>query len=158
MMKYLTRFLPAFMFLLLSMTTVSSCDWEKLDRSPEPEHPLYVTYTISASSLDFTGPEQLLLDIQDWIKANNSIYDKQVNYKSGEASEFTQTDAEAVKKYEEFVPKFKAYLDNEVKDLLRSGHYGEPTATVSALFSIYAARTQGESGNLKYEQISFTYP
>lgn len=155
-MKILKRFLP--ILIVLTLAGITSCDWEKLDRSPEPEHPLYVTYTISASSLEFAGPDQLLIDIQTWIKTNQIAYDKQVNYKSGEASEFSKTDAEAVKKYEEFVPKFRAYLE-EVKKKLATGTYGELTnGSVSALFSVYAARTQGEGGNLKYDQIKFTYP
>lgn len=144
--------------MLLTIAGITSCDWEKLDRSPEPDHPMYVTYTISASSLEFAGPDELLEDIEAWIKTNQIAYDKKVSYKSGEASEFTKTDAEAVKKYEEFVPLFKAYLE-EVKKKLAAGAYDELTSSgVSALFAVYAARTQGQQGNLKYDQIKFSYP
>ena len=156
--KRIKQFLPTLTVLALILAVVTSCDWEKLDRSPEPDHPLYVTYTITASSLNFTGPEELLNNIQDWVKTNQIAYDKKVNYKNGEASEFTKTDEEAVKKYDEFVPKFKTYLEKDVKESLKKGTYGDPTDKVTAIFAVYAARTQGESGNLKYEQISFTYP
>lgn len=144
--------------LILSLTGITSCDWEKIDQSPEPDHPLYVTYTITASSLEFVGPEQLLLDIQTWIKTNQIAYDKQVNYKSGEASEFAKTDTEAAKKFDEFLPKFKNHLETEVKKQLKEGVYGELETDVSAIFAVYAARTQGQGGNLKYEQVKFTYP
>ena len=140
--------------LILSLSTFNSCD---LDTSPEPDHPLYVTYTISASSLEFTGPEKLLLDFQAWVKENQVVYDKQVSYKTGDASEFSKTDAEAVKKFEEFQPLFKTYL-NELKKKLENGVYGNPPSNVAAMFCIYASRTQGEGGNLKYEQIKFSYP
>ena len=143
-----------FACLILSLSTFNSCD---LDTSPEPEHPLYVTYTISAGSLEFTGPNQLLLDIQAWIKENQVVYDKQVSYKTGDASEFNKTDAEAIKKFDEFLPLFQTYLD-EVKGKLASGVYGKSASNVSAMFYVFASRTQGKEGNLKYEQIKFSYP
>ena len=89
----------ALLTLLFSAIAITSCDW---DNSPEPEHPLYVTYTISAGYVSFIGPDVLLDDIQTWIKENQSVYDKPVNYTTGEASEFEKTDNEAIKKYEEF--------------------------------------------------------
>lgn len=153
-MKSIKRFSLFVTCLILSMTTFNSCDF---DTSPEPDHPLYVTYTISAGSLDFVGPEQLLLDIEAWIKANQNVYDKQVTYKTGDASEFSKTDAEAVKKYEEFLPLFNSYLD-EVKGKLKSGTYGNQPPTVTATFFVFASRMQGENGNLKYDQIKFSFP
>jgi hypothetical protein len=140
--------------IILAATAFTSCEW---DTSPEPDHPLYVTYTITASNIDFSGPEQLLPDMRAWIKANQIIYDKPVSYSTGEASEFTKTDAEAIKKYEEeFLPKFKAYLE-EVKGKLKSGDYGAG-AVVNATFYTAATRTQGKDGNLKYEQFTLAYP
>ena len=92
-----------------------------------------------------------------WVKANSIIYDTNVNYTSGEASEFTTTDAEAATKYEnEFVPKFKAYL-NEVKSKLATGAYGRDVE-VRASFYTFANRAQGKQGDLKYEHIEFIYP
>ena len=144
-------------FLVVSMIMSSmftSCDW---DASPEYDHPLYITYSITAGSLEFNGPDQLLVDIKGWIKANQIVYDKEVNYTTGEASEFTKTDAEAISKYETFVPKFRAYLE-EVKGKLAIGTYGKVDTPVKALFFVSATRTQGQEGTLKYDQIAFTYP
>ena len=144
---------------LLAATAFISCDW---DASTEPDHPLYVTYTVSAGYVSFQGPELLLQDIQTWIKDNQIVYDKAVNYTTGEASEFTKTDTEAVKKYEEFAPKFKTYLNNVVMTSLKEGKYDDKEnntkANVTATFFVSAARTQGQNGNLKYEEINFSFP
>ena len=144
--------------LLFSMILASalfvSCEW---DTSPEPEHPLYITYTVSASTSDLIEPLELQQDISAWIKANQKVYDKQVNYSTGEASEFAKTDAEAVAAYETFLPSFTAYLD-QVKAKLAAGDYGEITTPIRVTFEVFAKRTQGEGGNLKYNQISFAYP
>ena len=144
--------------LIFSMMIVSavftSCEW---DTSQDPEHPLYVSYTISASAAEFVGPQLLLQDINAWIKENQLVYDKAVNYSTGEASEFTKTDAQAVSEYEIFLPKFRAYLD-EIKTQIAAGKYGEITDPVTAIFAVYAKRTQGKEGNLKYDQIKFSYP
>ena len=99
-MKWIETSLLRLACLFLAVTSFTSCEW---DTSPEPEHSLYITYTISAGIASFEGPEQLMLDIQAWIKENQEIYDKKVNYSTGEASEFTKTDDDVVKKYEEFV-------------------------------------------------------
>lgn len=144
-------------FLVASMIMVSmfsSCDW---DTSPEYDHPLYVTYTITAEPLEFNGPEQLLVDMKSWIKANHIIYDKEVNYSTGEASEFAKTDADAIAKYNTFLPQFRAYLE-EVKGKLAAGTYGKVETPIRALFYVSAVRTQGQEGTLKYDQIEFTYP
>lgn len=136
------------------MPAFTSCEW---DTSPEYDHPLYVTYSITAGIVSYDGPEALLLDFQSWVKENQNIYDKQVNYSKGEASEFAKADAEAIKKYEEFAPKFQAYLA-DLKKRLEGGAYSEDiTGGVTATFFTSAARTQGESGHLKYDQIEFTY-
>jgi len=139
--------------MLITIIAVTSCG---LGDRTDPEHPLYVTYTISASNLSFTGPDSLLVDIEDWIENNHITYDVQVTYSTGEASEFTTTDASAVTKYEAFLPKFKTYL-NEMKSKVASGKYGA-NPVVNATFSVYAKRAQGQSGDLKYDQVSFTYP
>ena len=145
--------------LVFALTPLTSCEW---DTSKDFDHPLYVTYTISAGVIEFNGPEQLLVDIQTWIKANQLVYDKEVNYTTGEASEFEKTDEAAVKKYAEFAPKFKAYIENDVTKSLKDGKYDDhetnTKATVTAMFYTSAARTQGENGHLKYDQIKFTYP
>lgn len=153
-MKLIKRLSLLLVCLILSLESFNSCDF---DTSPEPDHPLYVTYTISAGSVEFTGPDVVLQDINSWIKENQVVYDKQVSYKSGAASEFSKTDTEAVKKYEEFLPVFRAYLE-EVKKKLATGTYGEKTSGVSAVFFVFASRTQGEEGHLKYDQINFSYP
>jgi hypothetical protein len=149
----------ALLTLLFSAIAITSCDW---DNSPEPEHPLYVTYTISAGYVTFIGPDELLNDIQAWIKENQSVYDKPVNYTTGEASEFEKTDNEAIKKYEEFAPKFKAYLNEVVMKDLANGKYNDAnnntSPTVMSTFYITAARTQGKDGHLKYEEFKFSYP
>ena len=152
-MKSLKNLFALIACAMLAVTAFTGCEW---DDSPEPDHPLYVTYTISASVSDFTGSDALLLDINKWIKANQKIYDKQVNYSTGAASEFAQTDADAIKIYESFVPKFKAYLE-EVRGQLAKGVY-EPDSKTNASFYVYAARTQGEGGNIKTELVTLVYP
>ena len=140
---------------LLVMTGIAvSCDF---DMHEDPQHPVYVTYTISAGDLTFTGPDQLLMDIKAWIHNNQVSYDRQVNYSTGEASEFTTTDNEAIKKYEEeYVPKFKTHLQ-EVIAQLDKGTYGK-SVSVKATFYLFAKRLQGKDGDLRYEHVEFTYP
>jgi len=133
--------------------SLTSCEW---DSSPEPEHPLYVTYTISAGESAFSGPDQLLIDMQAWIKANQIVYDRSVNYSTGDKSEFTETDAEAITKFEEFLPKFKTYLE-EIKSKIASGTYGNGV-TVDATFFVFASRGQGNDKDLKYETVKLVYP
>ena len=153
-MKAIQKLSMLLVCLMLSLATFTSCEW---DDSPEPEHPLYVTYTITAGTIQYTGPELLLPEIQAWIKANQIVYDKGVNYSTGDASEFAKTDAEAIKKYnDEFSPKFKAYL-KELDSKLAGGTYGD-NATVNATFYMAASRTQGQDGNLAYEEIQYVYP
>lgn len=147
------------LFMLLACLTLvtaafTSCEF---DTSPEPEHPLYVTYTISAGTVQFDGPELLLTEIQTWIKKNQVVYDKSVKYSTGEASEFTKTDTEAIKKYsDEFLPKFKKYL-NDLSSRLAAGEYGDEVK-VNAIFYVTAHRTQGYEGSLRYEEIKYAYP
>jgi hypothetical protein len=75
-MKQIYKYALALACIILATTSFTSCDW---DNSPEPEHPLFVTYTISAGNVSFSGPEQLLTDIMAWVKANSIIYDTKVN-------------------------------------------------------------------------------
>ena len=153
-MRQIYKYALALVCMVLATTSFTSCEW---DTSPEPDHPMYVTYTITAENATFDGPEELLDEIKAWIKANSIIYDTQVKYTTGEASEFTNTDAEAVKKYEnEFVPRFQAYL-NELNSKLASGLYGNGVS-VKSLFYTYAKRSQGKQGDLKYDQFEFVYP
>lgn len=144
--------------LLIGLFTVAginaSCEF---DVHEDPDYPSYVTYTISAGELSFSGPEQLSTDIKAWIHENQIVYDKSVKYSTGEASEFASADAEAIKKYEEFVPKFKARLE-EVNAALAKGVYGDEYKQVKATYYVHATRTQGKDGKLKYEQIEYVYP
>lgn len=142
-------------FSLLTISGISSsCDFNMHE---DPEHPLYVTYTISAGDLTFTGPEQLLIDLRAWIHNNQVSYDRQVNYSTGDASEFTTTDNEAKKKYEEeYLPKFKAHLQ-EVTAELNKGTYGK-SVQVRATFYVFAKRAQGKDNELKYEHIEYVFP
>lgn len=140
---------------LLVMAGISvSCG---IGNHEDPEHPVIVSYTISAGTVSFEGPDQLLLDIQAWIKANQIFKDYQVNYSTGEASEFSSADAEVIKTYNEvFLPKFKSYL-NDVTASLNKGTYGKDV-NVKATFYAFASRIQGKGGDLKYEHIDYSYP
>ncbi|MBR5726494.1 MAG: hypothetical protein IKX56_07160 [Muribaculaceae bacterium] len=155
-MKRIFQYISMAACLLLVVTSFISCG--KLFNTPEdPEHPIYVTYTISGSEVSFAGPDQLLIDIKAWFKANTKAYDVQVNYTTGDPSEFTKTDEEAVKKYEnEFLPKFNAYL-NDLKTKIASGTYGK-VEQVKMTLCTYAARSQGQQGTLKYDQYEFSLP
>lgn len=149
-------FTLAFVFfsLLITAGVISSCDF---DVHEDPDYPLYVEYTISAGDISFSGPEQLKIDNQAWIDKNRIVYTKHVNYKTGDPSEFTTTDNEAIKKYqEEFLPKFKAHLQ-QVTAELDKGTYGK-NVQVKATFYVFAKRGQGQGGDLKYEHIEYTYP
>ena len=140
---------------MLMLVGLSSCEF---DTSPEPpDYPIYVTYIITAQNLSFEGPQTLLNEIDQWIKDNRVAYDIRMNYSTGDPSEFTKQDAEAVKKYEEFLPKFKTYLDKEIKGKLGKGDY-ETVKQVKATYSVTAKRVQGQQGDLKYEQVNFVYP
>ena len=138
----------------MAFTALNSCDW---DTSPEPDHPLYVAYTISASTSDLIAPIDLKQDINLWIKANQLTYVKQVNYSTGDASEFTKTDNQAISEYEKFLPLFQSYLE-EVKAKLAAGTYGKITTPIDVTFAVFAKRDQGEGGNLKYDQVKLVYP
>ena len=153
-MKTFQRLSVLLVVLALSFT---SCDW---DNSPEPHHPTYVTYTISAWTESFDGPEALQLAIEGWVKKNAVIYDRQVNYSTGEVSEFAKHDPEALKNYETFKPKFVAFLNNELKELVKSGGFGNDIskAKAQATFIVYAERSYGDSNKLKSEKVEFSYP
>ena len=153
-MKKIQSLALLLMSLLVMVGITASCG---LGTPEDPEHPIYVSYTISAGVFSFEGPEELQLDIEAWIKANQILYDTQVNYSTGEASEFSKADAEAIRQYNEtFLPKFKSHL-NEVTASLNKGTYGKD-AKVKATFYVFASRRQGKDGDLKYEHIDFNYP
>lgn len=158
----MSKFTKSFLLIasILLMGALLACDWDDLDKSDDPDHPLYVSYTISVGQTAFDGPEQLLADINAWVKANQIMFDRQVNYSTGDPSEFTKTDAEAIKKYEEFVPKFKSYLE-DVKRRVADGFYTtaeQPDVTVHARFYTFAARVQGTGNNLKSETFELNWP
>ena len=138
---------------ILSMTAFLSCDFG--DR-PDPDHPLFVSYTISVSYEEYSGPDELLTEIKNWIEKNSVIYDTEVNYSTGAKEEFAHSDAEAIQKFEQFLPKFKDYL-NDVTKKLSNGAYGSG-ANVKADFYVYAVRGQGESRNLRSEHVAYVYP
>lgn len=152
-MKTFQRLSVLLVVLALSFT---SCDW---DNSPEPPHPTYVTYTISALAESFEGPQALQLDIEGWIKKNAVIYDRKVDYSTGDVSEFAKHDPEALKNYESFKPKFIAYL-NELKGRINNGGFGNDIskAKAQATFIVYAERSYGDSNKLKSEKVEFSYP
>ena len=152
-MKTFQRLSVLLVLLALSFT---SCDW---DNSPEPPHPTYVTYTISAWTDNFEGPEAVDLDIQGWLKKNAVIYDRQINYSTGEVSEFSKHDVEALKNFDTFKPKFIAYL-NELKERINNGGFGKDMAKAKAqaTFYVYAERSYGDSNKLKSETVEFSYP
>ena len=140
---------------ILLSNGLSSCEF---DTSPEPpDYPIYVTYIITAQSLSFDGPENVSTEIDEWIRTNRVAYDVRMNYSTGDPSEFTKQDAEAVKKYEEFLPKFKAYLEKDLKEKLATAAF-ENVKQVKATYSVTAKRVQGQQGDLKYDQVDFVYP
>lgn len=140
--------------LILAVMPFNSCE---LTDIPEPDYPTCVSYTISAGNISFNGPDQVLVDIRSWIKENQDVYDVEVSYSTGEKSEFTKPDNEAIIKYEKFVTKFKAYL-TELKAKLAEGKYGNIEHPITARFFVSAVRTQGQEGTLKYEEFDFHYP
>lgn len=152
-MKSFQRLSILFILLVLSLT---SCDW---DNSPEPPHPTYVTYNISAWLEDgYTGPEQLFKDINTWIKNNSKSQVNKVDYTTGDASEFKTTDAEALTNYAAFKSSFTKYLDTEVKARLAAGAYDSKDVKVNATYYVFAERQQGNDNLLKSEKVVFTYP
>ena len=132
---------------------LASCEF---DSSNEPDFPIYVSYTISAGYVNYNGPQELINEFQAWLRENSSVYDEPVKYTTGEASEFTKTDNKAIEKYNTFVSNFKIFLE-EAKAKLASGAYGSVTSA-SGTFYLFAHRTQGQDGDLRYEQIEFVYP
>ena len=148
------RFLPIAMCLMLFMAVNNSCG---LGLPKDPEFPSYVSYSISGDVLSLTGPDQLLRDVRAWLSENAIYIESRVDYSTGDPSEFVQTDAAAIKRYqEEYIPKFKAYL-NELNATIARGTYGAVDA-VKITFCTYARREQGQQNTLKYEQYEFSYP
>ena len=153
-MKRIHKLLLLLACAVLAGTAFLSCE---IDSADDPEHPLYVTYTISGDEVSFSGPNELINDIKAWYKANSIAYDTQVNYTSGKAEEFAKTDSIALDKYNKtFMPKFNNFL-SELRQKLSSGTYGTGVE-VRMTLSTFAARMQGEQKTLKYEQFEFCYP
>ena len=149
---YTLALLLSSLFMLAGLT---SCEF---DTSPEPpDYPIYVTYIITAQNLSFDGPEVVLNEIDQWIKNTRVAYDIRMNYSTVDPSEFTKQDAEAIKKYEEFLPKFKTYLEKELKAKFGKDTFAD-VKQVKATYSVTAKRVQGQQGDLKYDQVDFIYP
>lgn len=144
------------MLLVVLALSFTSCDW---DNSPEPPHPTYVTYTISARAESFEGPEALRSDFEGWTKKNAVVYDRQINYSTGDVSEFAKHDVEALKNFETFKPEFITYL-NELKERVNNGKFGKDIANAKAqaTFYVFAERSYGDNSNLKSEKVEFSYP
>lgn len=152
-MKRIQKSLLILSCAILSMTAFISCEFG--DRT-DPDHPLFVSYTISVNTEQYNGPDELLDQINDWIEKNAVIYDTEVKYSTGAPEEFAHSDNEAIQKYNQFLPKFKAYL-NEVTQKLANGSYGAG-AKVQADFYVYAVRGQGQGRDLKSEHVNYVYP
>jgi hypothetical protein len=153
-MNKLHKYTLMLVTILLAVTAFSSCDW---DNSPEPEYPTKVTYSISASYTEFSGPDELIKDIKDWIQKNQTGYAADANYTTGAKSEFVKQDAAAAKEMDKFLNLFKSYLENDVKRELAAGTYGS-NVTVHALFYTYVARLQGQEPTVRTETVVFDYP
>lgn len=143
------------MLLVVLALSFTSCEW---DTSPEPEHPTYVTYTVSAWQESFDGPLQLSTDIATWIKDNTIMYDRQINYSTGDVSEFAKTDPEIYTHYDTFKAKFTNHLNKEVRNqLANSTMYGKDVK-VQATYFIFANRSYGDGKDFKSEKVVFSYP
>lgn len=153
-MKRFFKYSVALACIAVAAIALYSCEW---DTSEDADFPMYVTYDISATDATYEGPDSLLIDIQKWIRDNMIIYDIRVDYTTGAASEFVQTDTEARKKYDTvFLPKFKAYM-KELDEKLEAGAYSD-TIQVNAVFYSYATRRQGQEPNLRYDEFTLVYP
>jgi hypothetical protein len=153
-MNKLHKYTLMLVTILLAVTAFSSCDW---DNSPEPEYPTKVTYSISASYTEFSGPDELIKDIKDWIQKNQTGYAADANYTTGAASEFVRQDAQAAQEMNKFLKLFQDYLNNDVRKALAAGTYGQDV-TVRIAFYVYVVRYQGEDRTVKTETVMFTYP
>ena len=151
-MKEYYRFFSLAVAILFVMALCNSCD-----RPEDPEFPSFVSYHITGDILSYDGPEQMLPDIKAWLRANDLSYDTKLDYSTGDASEFTESDIEAVKKYQQqYLPKFRTYL-NELHAKIDAGTYGK-LDNVKITFCTYASRTQGKQNTLAYDQHEFSYP
>lgn len=151
-MKKYYRFLSLAVILLIVMALCNSCD-----RPEDPEFPSFVSYNITGDILSDNVPEQMLPDIKAWLRANDMSYDTEVNYSTGDASEFAESDAVALNKYQQqYLPKFRAYL-NELYAKIAAGTYGK-LDNVKITFCTYASRTQGKQNTLAYDQFELVYP
>lgn len=151
-MKKIHKLSFLFACLIMSMTAFMSCDF---DGPADPDHPLFVEYTISASFDQFTGPEQLQIDVKKWIDENQIAYVREINYNSSDPSVYEKDDAEAIEKYNAYKVKFNNYL-NDLKQKLNSGTYGA-VSNVNIPFYVFAKRTQGDNRYFRNESIPFVY-
>ncbi len=128
------------------------------DRSPEPPHVKYISYTISAEldAATYVGPIPLTADIKAWLDDNEVYYDLPYEYSTGAASEFTKYDTQALSRYEPFKKKFLEKLD-DFKERLSKNAYGKDV-TVKATYRVFAERGQGQDRVLKSETVTFSYP
>ena len=152
-MKRVQKFSLLLACAILSVMTFLSCG---LGDKTDPDHPLFVSYEISVGCEEFNGTDQLLTDINKWISDNSIYYDIEINYTTGAKEEFAQSDAEAVKKYDDFLTKFKSYL-NELNGKLSKGAYSG-VSRIDIDFFVYAKRLQGQGKDLKSEHVKFIYP
>jgi len=139
--------------MILASAAFTSCEW---DQSPEYDHPIFASYTISAEYKSFSGNEKVLTDIMAWVKANAIYFSEEINYKTGAIEEFAKSDSEAVTRFQEFKSMFKNYLLGVRNDLDR-GVYGD-TPKISATFNVFAKRGQGDNRDLVQETVEFNYP
>ena len=153
-MKKLYKFSLFITILVVACASFSSCGIDSTE--DDPDFPLYVTYTISVYNEKYSGPNQVLTMINKWVENNKTIKDERVDYKTGAPEEFASMDQEYINKYNEFVPKFKAFLE-ETKTKLANGSYGD-VKQVNGHFVVYCSRIQGQGNQLASEGIDFTYP
>ena len=154
-MKKISRVLSLAVCMLFALSLCNSC---RLGTPEDPDFPSYVSYSITGDVLSSNdATDQLRSDVKAWLKDNAIYLEEQVNYSTGDASEFAKTDQEAIKKYEnQYMPKFRNFL-NSLSDKLNSGTYGKVTG-VKITFCTYARREQGKENTLVYEQHEFIYP
>ena len=93
---------------------------------------------------------------QNYLNDSMSALDNVMEYSTGAPEEFAHSDDEAIQKYNQFLPKFKAYL-NEVTQKLANGSFGSGVK-VQADFYVYAVRGQGQGRDLKSEHVNYVYP
>ncbi len=146
-------FKKSFMLLAVLALSLISCDW---DTSPEPDHPTYITYTISAITENFNGPSMLQSDMEKWIKKNTVIYYEKTNTLAGNETDYARNDPEALKKYEAFKSTLSTFLSTGIKAEIDKGTYGvSKDIKAQGTFQVYVDR---DGSVLKSEKMEFSYP